>query len=328
MKQYHLTLTGTVGYSNFDPDYVDYILSQHQDEEVCVRIASLGGYAGSALRIMDSFRNHGNVSVHLVSYNASAATIVALGAKKVTIDPAGFFCVHNSLNTIDVFSLMNAAEIDKFIKDLKKTAAHLEDLDKVIASVYVNKTGKDEKEILKLMAKDDWITAEEALEWGFVDAIESDGEPAPITQAQAEALCMAMDLPKIPAVRTGSVDRIIDTVKNELSKFFKKFNMDKEPKTPETTSEEVTTPAPVPEAVTTPEAAAVETPSLEQRVAALEQRLSSPAADAGDTSATPENNGAAEGAKPRKQVISSKPATNAKGLDTFAASKELFDKLP
>ena len=83
---YHLHLKGYVGGYDFDAAYVDYILGKHKDEQVNVLIDSLGGSVATALSIAAAFSNHGNVAVHYVGMNASAATIASLGAKHVSID--------------------------------------------------------------------------------------------------------------------------------------------------------------------------------------------------------------------------------------------------
>ena len=44
-------------------------------------------------------------------------------------------------------------------------------MNSALASSYVEKTGKSEEEILKLMDRETWLTANQALEIGFVDEI-------------------------------------------------------------------------------------------------------------------------------------------------------------
>ena len=82
---YNLHLKGFVGGYDFDADYVDYILSKHEGKEVHVLIDSLGGRSNTALSIFSAFKRHGNVNVHFVGMNASAATIASLGAKHITM---------------------------------------------------------------------------------------------------------------------------------------------------------------------------------------------------------------------------------------------------
>ena len=75
---YQLHLKGFVGGYDFDADYVDYILNKNKDSEVHVLIDSLGGRSNTALSIFSAFKRHGNVNVHFVGMNASAATIVLI----------------------------------------------------------------------------------------------------------------------------------------------------------------------------------------------------------------------------------------------------------
>ena len=91
---YNLHLKGFVGGYDFDADYVDYILSKNSDKEVYVLIDSLGGRSNTALSIFSAFKRHGNVNVHFVGMNASAATIASLGAKHITMDSSAMYLVH------------------------------------------------------------------------------------------------------------------------------------------------------------------------------------------------------------------------------------------
>ena len=59
---------------------------------------------------------------------------------------------------------------------MKKNAEILQRMNEALAASYVAKTGKDQDEILKLMDKETWLTANQALELGFVDAIEGESE--------------------------------------------------------------------------------------------------------------------------------------------------------
>ena len=78
--KYNLHLKGYVGGWDFDSDYVDFVLNKNTDKEVAVLIDSLGGQLNTALSISSAFRRHGNVHVHFVGMNASAATIASMGA--------------------------------------------------------------------------------------------------------------------------------------------------------------------------------------------------------------------------------------------------------
>ena len=83
---YNISLKGYVGGSDFDRSTVDRELARHDGKQVNVLIDSLGGSLATGLSISAAFRNHGNVNVHFVGLNASAATIASLGAAHISIE--------------------------------------------------------------------------------------------------------------------------------------------------------------------------------------------------------------------------------------------------
>lgn len=75
---YNITLKGYVGGYDFDRSTVDKELAKNEGKAVNVLIDSLSGSLATGLSISAAFRNHGNVNVHFVGLNASAATIASL----------------------------------------------------------------------------------------------------------------------------------------------------------------------------------------------------------------------------------------------------------
>ena len=94
MKNYHLHLRGFVGGYDFDSRHVQNVLDANKGKRVDVLIDSLGGSVATALTIASAFRNHGDVHVHFVGMNASAATIASMGAKEITMDSSAMYLVH------------------------------------------------------------------------------------------------------------------------------------------------------------------------------------------------------------------------------------------
>ena len=74
---YNIQLKGYVGGYDFDRATVDKELAKNDSKQVNVLIDSLGGSLATSLSISAAFRNHGNVNVHFVGLNASAATIAS-----------------------------------------------------------------------------------------------------------------------------------------------------------------------------------------------------------------------------------------------------------
>lgn len=192
-NNFHLHLKGFVGGYDFDAAYVDFVLGNHKDEQVNVLIDSLGGAVSTALSIAAAFSNHGNVAVHYVGMNASAATIASLGAKHVTIDRNAMYLVHKCSAEFFKWSALNADQLDALIDECKQMKSDLEKLDANIASMYAGKCKKSAEELLDLMKVGGWLNAKEAMEWGFVDEItDSKEDKAPIlTDAVASALASA-----------------------------------------------------------------------------------------------------------------------------------------
>lgn len=221
-KNYHIFLKGEVGSrwsGNFTSDMVDWILDKYKDSEVHVLINSLGGYTHEGLSISSLFKIHGNVHVHFIGQSASAATIAAMGAKRITIDADAMFLVHRCSGVVFEWDYMNTEQIDEFIQKLEKQKKEQTTIDHVVASLYARRCKKTKDELLHLMSKDTWLTAQEALEWGFVDEITDEQEDKePLTESTAAAMSSAgMPLPPGYKGKKGSM-------MNRFFEFLRSFN--------------------------------------------------------------------------------------------------------
>lgn len=189
--KYHLHLKGYVGGWDFDSDYVDYMVDKYKDEELNVLIDSTGGYVGTALSVAAAFRRHGNVNVHFVGLNASAATLASLGAKHISIDKAAMYLVHKCSTYFFEWGSKNADQYEQLIKDVTKVKEDLDKFDLNAAQQYASRCKRKPEDMLALMARGGWLTAQEALEWGFVDEItnlEEDEKSLEVTEALVEAM--------------------------------------------------------------------------------------------------------------------------------------------
>ena len=201
---YQLHLKGFVGGYDFDADYVDYILSKHEGKEVHVLIDSLGGRSNTALSIFSAFKRHGNVNVHFVGMNASAATIASLGAKHITMDASAMYLVHKCSVGFFEWGQLNSDGLQALIDNIEHQKADLDKLDANIAQMYATRCKKEPAELLELMKAGGWLTAQEALSWGFVDELtDYEGEDAPVlTDTMANAMSAAgIPIPNMPTMR-------------------------------------------------------------------------------------------------------------------------------
>ena len=206
MQNYHLHLKGFVGGCDFDRNYVDYVLAKNAGKPVLVLIDSLGGSLATALSIASSFRNHGDVTVHFVGMNASAATIASLGAKHITMDASAMYLAHKCSAEFFQWAQLNADQLAGQIATLEQLKTDLEKMDANVAAMYSRKCKKDASALLALMKVGGWLTAKEALDWGFVDEItNAEEDTAPVlTDAVASAMAsVGMPVPNMPVQAAG-----------------------------------------------------------------------------------------------------------------------------
>ena len=252
-SKYHLHLKGYVGGYDFDRDYVDYVLSKNPDTEVHVLIDSLGGSLATALSIVAAFREHANVHVHFVGMNASAATIVSLGAKHVSIDASAMYLVHKCSVEFFRWASANSDKLADIIKEAKQMKSDLEKMDANVAQMYASKCQKSPEDLLALMKKGGWLTAKEALEWGFVDEITDYEEDAAPVITDSIAADMASSGIPVPSCYSGQQSsnifaRFIDALTNFFSNSNTLSNMEQANTTTQQEQVQTQQPAPAPQA--------------------------------------------------------------------------------
>ena len=130
-------------------------------ETIEVEINSGGGSVFAGSEIYTALKNHkGQVNVSIVGLAASAASVIAMAGKTVKMSPTAQFMVHNV-----------SAQGKGDYRDMQHMADILKTANETIASAYILKTGKSKDEILAMMDKETWLTAEKAKEYGFIDEV-------------------------------------------------------------------------------------------------------------------------------------------------------------
>lgn len=168
---YHLIIDDHIGDYGFTKSWVKGVLAGYAGERVDVKISSLGGDLNHALDIRQQFLDHGDVTVYFSGFVASAATIIALGAKRICMSKHAFMLVHKCSNFVDAWGSYNADQLQALIDRLTANKNENDKIDVVIAQLYAEKCGKSVNDILDILKREEWLTAEEALEWGFIDEI-------------------------------------------------------------------------------------------------------------------------------------------------------------
>ncbi|MGO4890299.1 head maturation protease, ClpP-related [Anaerobacillus sp. MEB173] len=175
------------------PNDVANALKEAKGEQVEIEVNSGGGSVWAGSEIYTLLKAYGgDVVAEIFGIAGSAASVIAM-AGKVKMSPTGQIMIHNSSTW--------GGRGDKTI--FQQTSDMLASVDEAIANAYMLKTGKSKEELLDLMSKETFMTAQKAIELGFADEIMFDDENELVASANQSTL-----LPK----------EVIDKVKNELVK--------------------------------------------------------------------------------------------------------------
>lgn len=166
-----INIDGPIGNYAFSKQFIRNQLEGHQSDPVLVNVSSLGGDVDHALNIHDQFVKHGNVTCELSGFVASSATFLSLGAKHVRMSKNSFYLIHKAMQWVDEWGTLNEDDITDLIDKLETAKKNVATVTLQIAKMYVAKTGKSLDEIINLMKEEIWLTADEAFDWGFIDAV-------------------------------------------------------------------------------------------------------------------------------------------------------------
>lgn len=132
-------------------------------KNINVYINSDGGDVYAAHTIHNVLkRNPANITVYIDGIAASAASIIAMAGDVVKMPVNSTLMIHDPL--IGISGYFNAQDLDG-MKDL------LDQVKNGIVAAYAAKSNITEKEISKMMSRQTYLTAKEAVEMGFADEI-------------------------------------------------------------------------------------------------------------------------------------------------------------
>ncbi len=173
MERKQINITGILDSWGYQRSNVSYQLNRYKGLPVLCVINSLGGNVNEGLAISKLFEQHGDVVVRFIGCCASAATWMAFGAKEIEIAEDAFLMVHNCSNLISIYKSMKIEDIETTIKELESVKKSQEAFNLTVAKKYADRAieKKTMEDIITLMAEERWMTANEALEWGFVDRV-------------------------------------------------------------------------------------------------------------------------------------------------------------
>lgn len=178
-------------------DISDVIESLEDGEELQVEVNSPGGIVTAGQEIYTALLSCPNSTAIITGQACSAASVAIMGADKVLMSPVALIMIHNSS--------IGGVSGDK--RDLKRAVGDLTETDKAIASAYAHKTGYEIKDLLKLMDEETWLTANDAIKYGFADGFYQ-GQQARAAVASAGSL----------RVTAGMLEQAKEAIKAEKEK--------------------------------------------------------------------------------------------------------------
>lgn len=129
-------------------------------EKFEVKINSGGGSVFAGKEIYTILRGRDDVTIEIESLAGSAASVIAM-AGHCEMSPVATLMIHN----VSIYGAGGDYH------DMDKYSEILQNENETLAYAYAEKTGKKIDEILEMMDRETWINAQQALEYGFIDAI-------------------------------------------------------------------------------------------------------------------------------------------------------------
>jgi ATP-dependent protease ClpP protease subunit len=161
-----INIIGSIGDSMFSEGYTKEQakkdILENRDKELIVNIFSPGGNFYDGVWIYELLKSHPMPTTsNILSLAASAASVIALGCKKVRMSKNATLMIHEpAMNT--KLTSTNASKL-KSQMDIAYSQ---------LINIYQSKTGLNEDKLRELMDnKDCWMDSTQAKEMGFVDEV-------------------------------------------------------------------------------------------------------------------------------------------------------------
>lgn len=165
-----------------------------------VHINSPGGDVQAGINIANALREQSSKGRAVVTYvdgiAASIASVIAMAGQRVVMADNALMMIHDPWS----FEIGNAA-------DMRKTAAVLDTMrDQIVATYKWHTKDLSDKDIQALMSEETWMTADEAIGYGFAtEKVEGLAAAASISRASVKTL-------KVPEQHRARVDAFLAPV--------------------------------------------------------------------------------------------------------------------
>ena len=141
-------------------------LDEIRDVEVLtIRINSSGGEVFAGIAIHNSIKNHGATvkKVYVDGIAASIASIIAMAGTEIIMPVNAWLMIHNPSSGV-----IGTAE------EMRKRADTLDKLRDSLIDTYMERSNLSKEEIIQMLDNETWLSADEALEKGFITKIDKE----------------------------------------------------------------------------------------------------------------------------------------------------------
>ena len=202
-----LSLIGEIGFKGFGVDYRGFkqmLADLGKVDIIEVEINSEGGVVTDGVAIMNALvEQAAPVHVYINGLAASIASVIAMAGDKIFIPDNSMVFIHRPLNLV-------AGNAD----DMRKEAETLEKFGKVLVNSYMKHFKGTEEEMLDIMAKDTWLTADEMSDkFDNVVVMSSRGQKA---VAKCDVVAEFGSLEEQPSLKESFVDRAVNALRSKV----------------------------------------------------------------------------------------------------------------
>jgi ATP-dependent protease ClpP protease subunit len=143
--------------------FKDQLYANGKGAAITVRLNSPGGDLIAASVMSATLRDYpGKVTIKVDGMAASAAVMVALAGDVVKIQASAYMMIHDPM--VGLLGYFNVDELKSLIDELKV-------IKNGIVEGYTAKTKMEAEKLSKLMNDETWMTASEAVAYGFADEV-------------------------------------------------------------------------------------------------------------------------------------------------------------
>jgi ATP-dependent Clp endopeptidase proteolytic subunit ClpP len=166
MGETHIYIDGVIGAGFFSEgvsakEIRSAINADKNSTEIVLHIDSPGGSVYDGYAIYNVLKASGKkITATVEGVCFSIATLIAMSADKIEMLPLAQWLVHNPY-----------AGMEGDAEEMRKAADELQKIQNQLIDLYITKTGMSADEISALMKQEKTLTANEAMEMGFIDEV-------------------------------------------------------------------------------------------------------------------------------------------------------------